>query len=325
MKKILIWVASLVFASHLLSSPAFSQTTIVARVLKTDGRSALIDRGYEDGLSEGNLLSVLRRIDDGFEELSKVVVEVVRRFRAGVKIMEENDPTVLKEGDLLVLLGERKALSVNTGVDFVNRYIWRGFNLGDSPSIQPSLTLGYGAFDLGIWSSYGFADNTLSDEIDTWLSCDYTINKTLTVTAILTDYYLPNAGSKLFNFNNHDDPDGPGAHILEAGIGLSGPESFPLSLFGYVNIYNDAGNNTYFQIDYSTKVHNADIGVFVAATLGSERNPDYYQSEDFAMLNFGITATRLLNVSNGFSVPVFVSYIVNPEIEISYVVVGVRF
>ncbi|GJQ64212.1 MAG: hypothetical protein SCALA702_32650 [Melioribacteraceae bacterium] len=212
-------------------------------------------------------------------------------------------------------------LEVNSGADMVSRYIWRGIDFGKSPAVQPSLSFGISGFEIGFWGSYTLNETASgSDEIDTWIS--YTIeNDAISVTALVTDYYFPNAGIKWGNFNNYDDPDGAGAHTLEAGVSV-GFGKFPLSLSAYYNFYNDAGNNTYFQLDYPFSVEEVELNLFCGATAGSEDNPGYYGSGTFNVINIGLQASREIKLSDEFKLPVFVSYIINPRVEISHIVFG---
>jgi hypothetical protein len=136
----------------------------------------------------------------------------------------------------------------------------------------------------------------------------------------LTDYYYPNAGIKIGNFNNYDNVNGAGAHTIEAGLNITGPESFPLSLSGYVNVYNDEGNNTYVQADYSLNVQDVGLGFFIGAAAGSEENPDYYGSDKFNVINIGLKASKQIKITEDFLLPVSCSYILNPRAEISYLV-----
>jgi len=149
-------------------------------------------------------------------------------------------------------------LTLSAGADVVSRYIWRGINVNDAVNIQPALTLSVSGFSVGFWGSYSLSNdassNTFGQEVDTWLGYTYAFENGMSIGALVTDYYFPNAGIKWGNFNNYDDPEGGGAHTIEAGLLLKGPESFPLSLSGFINVYNDAGSNTYFQIDYPTSV-----------------------------------------------------------------------
>ncbi len=216
----------------------------------------------------------------------------------------------------------QSSVEVNANADFVSRYIWRGIDFGKSPAIQPSIGVAYKGFAIGAWGSYTLNETASgSDEIDMCIS--YTADfEPVSFTAMVTDYYFPNNGVKIGNYNNYDDEDGAGAHTLEAGISASF-KNFPLNISGYFNFYNDEGNNSYFQVDVPFTVKNYDMSVFVGATPGSEDTPDYYGAEDFSVINLGVSASKEIKITDSFSIPAFVSYILNPKAEISHVVFGI--
>jgi hypothetical protein len=220
---------------------------------------------------------------------------------------------------------------VNTGVDLYNRYLWRGLDIANTPSVQPALAVAYAGFELGTWGAYTLSNEAFgSDEIDFWLSYGRELENGVVVSAIVTDYYFPNAGTNFFNFNNHDAfvddtiPD-PGAHTVEIGLSVTGPESFPVTVSGYMNVHNDAGNNAYFQVEYPVVAGETELGFFCGAARGSEDNPDYYGTDGFAVINLGVTASRKIKMSESFSVPLAVSFILNPKAEISHLLVGLTF
>ena len=217
----------------------------------------------------------------------------------------------------------QEAPEVSLGVDLVSRYIWRGINVGDAPSVQPSLSLEVRGFEIGAWGAYSLSNEiTGGDEIDLWLGYGFELPGGGEAGLVLTDYYFPNAGEPFSNFNNYDDEDGPGAHILELGGSFTFP-SFPLTLAGYVNVYNDAGNNIYLQADYPFMVGETSLNLFAGATPGSEDNPDLYGTEDFAFINLGLSASKNLPITSQFSLPVSGSFIINPNVDIAYFVVGI--
>lgn len=229
---------------------------------------------------------------------------------------------VLLSGSSITLAQNKIELNVNA--DFVSRYVWRGMDFGNSPAIQPSLSLGYAGIEIGTWGSYALSPmSASSDEIDLWISYSLNINE-LSITALVTDYYFPNAGKKLGNFNNYDDINGSGAHTLEAGLVLSS-DGFPLSLSSYYNFYNDAGNNVYFQLDYAFEVNEYGVNLFVGATTGSTDNPEYYGTENFNVINFGVQVEKEIKITEDFSLPIFTSYIINPRLEQQYLVFGISF
>ena len=220
-------------------------------------------------------------------------------------------------------------LSISSGVDVVSRYIWRGLNVNDAVNIQPSLALSVSGISFGFWGSYNLSnnsiDNTFGQEVDTWIGYTYAFENGMSIGALATDYYYPNAGIKWGNFNNYDDPEGPGAHTIETGLVISGPESFPITVSGFINAYNDAGSNTYFQIDYPVTVAEIPLNFFVGASGGSEENPGYYGTEKFNVTNIGVKAEKSVKITEDYSLPLYATFLINPRAETSYLVFGLTF
>lgn len=217
-------------------------------------------------------------------------------------------------------------VNADATVDLVSRYVWRGLDIGSTASLQPTLALNYEGAQVGAWGAYTlFSERADVDEIDLWFSYTYTVANKVTLTGIITDYYFPNKGVRFFNFNDYDDPSGAGAHTLEVGGTVAGPESFPLSFSGYVNVYNDAGNNAYFQANAAFALNGTALDFFVGAAGGSKENPDYYGTDDVEVINLGVTASREIKVTESFQLPLSVSFILNPEAEIAYMVAGISF
>ncbi len=230
----------------------------------------------------------------------------------------------------LAPLGQAQSdLEISTGVDWYNRYVWRGLDIAGTPSIQPTLSLEYSGFEIGIWGAYTLSNETSeSDEIDFWLGYTHDLGNDASLGLVVTDYYFPNAGVAFFNFNNYDKviddsiPD-PGAHTVEVGVSVTGPKSFPMTVSGFVNVHNDAGNNTYFQAEYPFGINGTDFNFFVGVTGGSKDNPDYYGADSFEFINIGISAERKIAITDSFVLPLSISFLVNPNVEISYLLVGV--
>ena len=227
---------------------------------------------------------------------------------------------------MTTMIVAQNKVEFNAGADFVSRYVWRGMDFGAAPSIQPSLSMGIGGFEVGFWGAYTFSNNRqISDELDTWLSYTYDIENSVSITTIVTDYYFPNAGLRYGNYNNYDDADGPGAHTIEVGLSIGGADAFPLTLSAFMNVYNDEGNNTYFQVNYPFTVEDIDLDLFIGGTAGSSKNPVPYNSDKFNIINIGLTASREIEITDKFSLPIFVSYILNPRVDISHLVFGFSF
>ncbi len=211
---------------------------------------------------------------------------------------------------------------VNMGADVVSRYIWRGIDFGNAPSVQPNLSFEAAGFEVGAWGAYQVgrdANGQDADEIDLFLGYSHQFGE-ISLGLIVTDYYFPNSGVKFGNFNNWDNANGKGAHTLEIGASISGGESFPLSFSAFMNVYNDPDNTAYFDLSYSTALNKVGIDFFVSATPGGDNL--FYYTKNFNVVNLGITATRNLEISESLSIPVFVSYILNPYVEKAHFVIG---
>ena len=222
-----------------------------------------------------------------------------------------------------------QGLDVKAGADLVSRYLWRGIVMNDAPNVQPYITLETDGFAFGFWGSATLANNNapddyyaISQETDFWAGYTHSFDSGAEIGIMVTDYYFPKAGLKFSNFNNYDDADGPGAHTLEAGISLKGPSSFPLTCSVYRNIHNDAGNNMYIQLDYSLQVKEIGLDMFIGSAAGSDDNPAYYGTDEFSIICLGLKASRSIKITADFTLPLFVSYTVNPNDDAAYVIFG---
>jgi hypothetical protein len=203
---------------------------------------------------------------------------------------------------------------VNVGADFVSRYVWRGLDIANSPSLQPTLSISMSNVEVGFWGAYSLFNNkSASDEIDSWIG--YSLNNDLgEFSFIILDYYYPNAGRKLSNLTNGD-----GAHTLEGMISYSGPFSILLGC----NFYNDPGNNIYVELGYPVENENLSLNFFIGVTPGSIKNPGYYGAENFSFINVGAKVAKEIKISDNYSLPVFSALVINPKAEIAHLVFGI--
>jgi len=206
------------------------------------------------------------------------------------------------------------AQDVNVGADFVSRYVWRGLDIANSPSLQPSISITTSNFEVGFWGAYTlFGDKSASDEIDTWIGYSYK-NDLGEFSVTVLDYYFPNAGKKLGNMKN-----GEGSHTLEGMLSYSGQFSF---LFGF-NFYNDPGNNIYVELGYPVESENISLNFFIGFTQGSKENPHYYGAETFSFINAGVKVAKEIKITEDFALPVFSTLVINPKAEIAHLVFGI--
>ena len=199
---------------------------------------------------------------------------------------------------------EKSKASFDIGVDFASRFIWRGLEYSDSPAIQPYAELTAGNFTLGIWASYETGGQVVGQEFDFYASYAYG-----PVSIGFTDSTYPkdlNSENGYFMIKNH---------IGEAGLSFDGVESFPLTAFFGVMVYNDDENSIYTEIGYPFKIGGTGMRAFIAG--GNEM---YTTDGDYKVNNFGLTASKDIKITDSFSVGTSVSAIFNPDNEDAYLV-----
>ena len=219
-------------------------------------------------------------------------------------------------GLILVIGQSAYAQGFTIGADLVSRYVWRGFEFGESASIQPSLAYGFGGTEIGTWASYSLVpDGGLANEHDLWLSHTIVAGGS-SVTLGLTSYYFPNAGADIFDL----DGGGEGAHYVEPFVSYEGDSSFPIRLSVAAIVYNDPNHSAYLEAGYPFEVAGTELEMtvgFIPAASG------FYGTESAAFTNLSLSASRNLPISDQFALPLFVTYTLNPYAERSYLVFGV--
>ncbi len=206
------------------------------------------------------------------------------------------------------------AQTVSVGADVVSRYVWRGFDFGESMAVQPALTIsGSTGFEIGAWGSYSVSsDGSSGNEADLWVGYAASAESGASLSLVVTDYYFPAPSADASYF----EADG---HTLEGAVAVSGPDAFPLSLL-FAQLLD--GNGSYLEASVPFSGWGADFGLTAGFVLGDS---DFYGTEGIAFTNVGISASTELEISSGFAPPVTVSYIVNPDLERAYLVWGISF
>lgn len=201
-----------------------------------------------------------------------------------------------------VLAGPAAAQSASIGADIVSRYVWRGLDFGESMSVQPALTAGIGGLEVGAWGSYSIGrPGAEFNENDLWASFTHELPSGASVSVGVTDYYFPAPGGKGFT-------DGE-AHTQEFSATVSGPESFPVTL--YAGILTDEDTSLYVEASIPLgTVDGVELGAH-AGLVGGESI--FYNTKGAGLVNLGVTASKELRITDSFAPPVAVSYMVNPS------------
>ena len=210
----------------------------------------------------------------------------------------------------IIFLTGVKAQEISVGLDFYNRYIFRGIDLGNSPSLQPSLELNAGGLTMGAWGAYSTANGTQGayNEVDLYLCYTFDFGFSLG----LVSYYSPELS--LFEFDK-----GFSSHAVE----INGAYTFKNLSFSANYVINDSregigskGGDTYFEIGYTTGI----INLFMGGGDGWNT-----KEGNFQLCNCGIGVSKELKLSDSFSLPLKGALIMNPNTEKLYLLVGLSF
>lgn len=193
------------------------------------------------------------------------------------------------------------AQEVSVGADVVSSYVWRGLDCGDSAAVQPYIEFGSGGFALGAWGSYLLSGtDEYTDEADLYVGYGFDFGLYLGV----TDYFFPDGESEYLDYDNH---------TMELNVGY---EVGPVSFTGGMYFDDNANDDKYIEIAY-------DFGLASVFVGGGDES--YTTDGDFAICNVGISADTEIEITDKYSLPLFGSFILNPDTEQAYIVVGMSF
>lgn len=258
-------------------------------------------------------------------------------------------------------ISQEKEKKLDASLDVVSRYIWRGQSWGSNDIvIQPAFNYEItNKLTFGLWGTtnfkndYYFLDGSSVNgyqEID--LSLTYQINKFLKIQVY--DYYWPSVekvegvSNNFFNYGN-DGVKTVDANLLFDFSDVWKPLKATISTFVAGNDfrYDDNGENpkqnftTYTEIGYAfenifSKIskkafQNIDIEPTIGAVLNNQAQ--YYSAGDYdkiSFVNMSIKATRELELSKDFSLPIYINYIHNAATQNTeqfgknFIVLGIR-
>ena len=209
---------------------------------------------------------------------------------------------------------EQVQAQFSLGVDYNSRFVWRGFDFGNSPSIQPEITFTYGGLEVGAWAAYATNGNPAGSEIDFFAS--YTFETGAGDFSLsLTSYTFPDDPVDYFSSD---------AHFLELGLGYSTAltESWGLYLQGGMFVHNDDDNSVYGEIGFEYEAADYTLALFTG--FSPKESADYGNSK-FAFINTGLTLGKELKITESFSLDLSSSIIANPHARTAFFVFGFGF
>ena len=200
------------------------------------------------------------------------------------------------------------------GADVVSSYVWRGTQFGTGPAVQPWFTLPEltSGLELGVWGSFPLSDAASGQtyELDMYASYDfgpfaltitnYTFNNPNGVYGATVDSY-EDSGYELF--------DGDMEVTASASLGAIG------LTVGYFTdleaLYVEAGTTV--------------AGMDLAIGYGSDGDGAFYAGGDSGLVNVSLGGSKDIKITDDYSLPLFGSFIYNPDAEAAFMVVGMSF
>ncbi len=98
--------------------------------------------------------------------------------------------------------------SISGGIEFLNRYEWRGFSITETPVVQPGVETSLGRFSIALWGSAAFTDRSATaefDEVDLDVSYTAPLGRLGEFTGGASLYTYPH--QRRFSLKNHTSPE----------------------------------------------------------------------------------------------------------------------
>ena len=204
---------------------------------------------------------------------------------------------------IVALLSPNISYSQDFGADLVSSYVWRGAQFGSGAHIQPYMDLGSGNLTGGVWGSFPTSAKGGGNELDLWVSYDF---GPLALT--VTNYTFPSEGGVyadgegLFNGDYTE---------LAASTSIMGVD---LSAGYFTEV-----EALYVELGFSTGA------VDIALGYGDDQADGFYAGGGSGLVNMSFSGSKDIQISDNYALPVFGSFIINPEAETAFLVFGISF
>ena len=204
---------------------------------------------------------------------------------------------------IVALLSPNISYSQDFGADLVSSYVWRGTQFGSGAHVQPYMDLGSGNLTGGVWGSFPTSAKGGGNELDLWVSYDF---GPLALT--VTNYTFPGEGGVyadsegLFNGDYTE---------LAASTSIMGVD---LSAGYFTEV-----EALYVELGFSTGA------VDIAFGYGDDQADGFYAGGGSGLVNMSFSGLKDIQISDNYALPVFGSFIINPEAETAFLVFGISF
>ena len=204
---------------------------------------------------------------------------------------------------VIALMSTNISYSQDFGADLVSSYVWRGTQFGSGAHIQPYMELGSGNFTAGVWGSFPTSANGGGNELDLYLGYDFG-----PVALTVTNYTFPGEGG------NYTDGEG-----LFDGDYTELADSTSIMGVDFSAGYFTEVEALYVELGFSTGA------VDIAIGYGDDQANAWYADGGSGIVNMSFSGSKDIQISENYSLPVFGSFILNPEAETAFLVFGISF
>lgn len=220
---------------------------------------------------------------------------------------------------LSVFSANAQSVGIDFGADLVSSYVWRGYKNAGA-SFQPALSASISGFSLGAWASTDLSSKDGKKEVDFTAAYENSGFK-----VAVTDYWWDGEGQERYFSSPHEGNNG---HYLEATLGYTFPEIFPMSVAWNTFVLGkgnkkESGKNSYstfIELAYPFSVAGIEMGVSTGFTPWEST---VYGTDGFKFTSIALNASKNIKITDSFSLPIFGNIICNPNLEDIHFVFGV--
>lgn len=215
------------------------------------------------------------------------------------------------------LVNAQEKLDVTGKADFVSDYVWRGIYQNSGFSIQPTLGLSYKGITATAWGSQSITNaKDAPQEFDVSLS--YNIHG---FGITVTDYWWEGMHAPYGYYANK--------HHFEGTLSYHFGEKIPLFV-SWSTMFASSDNNIDGDRAFSTYIYAAyDIScpfdVTLTPSVGFTPWKGMYHTQSAAFTDIALKASKEIEITNKFSLPLFVQAIVAPQADKTYLIAGFSF
>ena len=204
---------------------------------------------------------------------------------------------------LIALMSTNISYSQDFGADLVSSYVWRGTQFGSGAHIQPYMDLGSGNLSGGVWGSFPTSAKGGGNELDLWVSYDF--------------------GPLALTVTNYTFPGEAGAYSKGEGL-FNGDYTEIAASTSIIGVDLSAGYFTEVEalyIELGTSIGAVDV----ALGYGDDQSDPFYADGGSGLVNMSFSGSKDIQISDSYALPVFGSFIINPEAETAFLVFGISF